>query len=224
MGRGPFPSADPPSPSVRVHAGSSCVCHCPVVPCVWAGRGGQGLSSGAAPWISSLVCLSVRLSVRLSLSPGVLCHRSPSRLIRPCSSRSPPVPLAPHCVSPPFRVTSHCPGAPALLPRTPAFQPTRPPTLWPPPSPAQGPQGPEDASDPRPPARPPGVDLLWFLRCSPAPGPGREEGFWRTFGEALEDLESCGQSELLRELEVRAWAPGCVCPREAARRWDCAPE
>ena len=54
------------------------------------------------------------------------------------------------------------------------------------------------------PARPPlGVDALWFLRCSPAPGPGREEGFWRTFGEALEDLESCGQSELLRELEVR---------------------
>ena len=128
VGRGPFPSADPPSSSVRVHAGSSCVCHCPAVPCVWAGRGGQGLSSGAAPWISSLVCLSVRLS----LFPGVLCHRSPPRLIRPCSSRSPPVPVAPHCVSPPFRVTSHCPGAPALPPRTPAFQPARPPTLWPP--------------------------------------------------------------------------------------------
>ncbi|EGV97717.1 Glutamate receptor-interacting protein 2 [Cricetulus griseus] len=36
----------------------------------------------------------------------------------------------------------------------------------------------------------------------PAPGPAREEGFWRVFGEALEDLESCGQSELLRELEA----------------------
>ena len=76
---------------------------------------------------------------------------------------------------------------------------------------------------PQIPARPPEVDLLWFLRCSPAPGPGREEGFWRTFGEALEDLESCGQSELLRELEVRACVPGCVCPWEVARRRDCAP-
>ncbi|GAB1291082.1 Glutamate receptor-interacting protein 2 [Apodemus speciosus] len=36
----------------------------------------------------------------------------------------------------------------------------------------------------------------------PAPGPAREEGFWRVLGEALEDLESCGQSELLRELEA----------------------
>uniref|UniRef100_A0A8D1NWR7 PDZ domain-containing protein n=1 Tax=Sus scrofa TaxID=9823 RepID=A0A8D1NWR7_PIG len=53
------------------------------------------------------------------------------------------------------------------------------------------------------PSCPPGVDALWFLRYSPAPGPAREEGFWRMFGEALEDLESCGQSELLRELEVR---------------------
>uniref|UniRef100_A0A2K6S185 Glutamate receptor interacting protein 2 n=1 Tax=Saimiri boliviensis boliviensis TaxID=39432 RepID=A0A2K6S185_SAIBB len=42
----------------------------------------------------------------------------------------------------------------------------------------------------------------WEPPTSPAPGPGREEGFWRVFGEALEDLESCGQSELLRELEV----------------------
>ncbi|XP_029774689.1 glutamate receptor-interacting protein 2 isoform X2 [Suricata suricatta] len=40
------------------------------------------------------------------------------------------------------------------------------------------------------------------LAESPAPGPAREEGFWRVFGEALEDLESCGQSELLRELEA----------------------
>nr|XP_051707722.1 glutamate receptor-interacting protein 2 isoform X2 [Oryctolagus cuniculus] len=42
----------------------------------------------------------------------------------------------------------------------------------------------------------------WEPPSSPAPGPAREEGFWRAFGEALEDLESCGQSELLRELEA----------------------
>ncbi|XP_032314605.1 glutamate receptor-interacting protein 2 isoform X4 [Camelus ferus] len=42
----------------------------------------------------------------------------------------------------------------------------------------------------------------WEPPASPAPGPAREEGFWHTFGEALEDLESCGQSELLRELEA----------------------
>uniref|UniRef100_A0A2K5Q8M2 Glutamate receptor interacting protein 2 n=1 Tax=Cebus imitator TaxID=2715852 RepID=A0A2K5Q8M2_CEBIM len=42
----------------------------------------------------------------------------------------------------------------------------------------------------------------WEPPASPAPGPAREEGFWRVFGEALEDLESCGQSELLRELEA----------------------
>uniref|UniRef100_A0A8D1YAS6 PDZ domain-containing protein n=1 Tax=Sus scrofa TaxID=9823 RepID=A0A8D1YAS6_PIG len=69
-------------------------------------------------------------------------------------------------------------------------------------------QGPEPGRFLRPwpacsPSCPPGVDALWFLRYSPAPGPAREEGFWRMFGEALEDLESCGQSELLRELEVR---------------------
>uniref|UniRef100_A0A670XZI0 Glutamate receptor interacting protein 2 n=1 Tax=Pseudonaja textilis TaxID=8673 RepID=A0A670XZI0_PSETE len=29
-----------------------------------------------------------------------------------------------------------------------------------------------------------------------------EDNFWRVFGEALEDLETCGQSELLREIEV----------------------
>uniref|UniRef100_A0A8C0GA71 Glutamate receptor interacting protein 2 n=1 Tax=Chelonoidis abingdonii TaxID=106734 RepID=A0A8C0GA71_CHEAB len=29
-----------------------------------------------------------------------------------------------------------------------------------------------------------------------------EDSFWRVFGEALEDLETCGQSELLREIEV----------------------
>ncbi|XP_078207838.1 glutamate receptor-interacting protein 2 isoform X27 [Callithrix jacchus] len=42
----------------------------------------------------------------------------------------------------------------------------------------------------------------WEPPPSPAPGPAREEGFWRVFGEALEDLESCGQSEMLRELEA----------------------
>ncbi|XP_067611692.1 glutamate receptor-interacting protein 2 isoform X7 [Pseudorca crassidens] len=42
----------------------------------------------------------------------------------------------------------------------------------------------------------------WGPPASPAPGPTCEEGFWRMFGEALEDLESCGQSELLRELEA----------------------
>ncbi|XP_057411502.1 glutamate receptor-interacting protein 2 isoform X5 [Balaenoptera acutorostrata] len=42
----------------------------------------------------------------------------------------------------------------------------------------------------------------WEPAASPAPGPACEEGFWRMFGEALEDLESCGQSELLRELEA----------------------
>uniref|UniRef100_A0A8C8ZS38 Glutamate receptor interacting protein 2 n=1 Tax=Prolemur simus TaxID=1328070 RepID=A0A8C8ZS38_PROSS len=61
---------------------------------------------------------------------------------------------------------------------------------WPPPTPA------------RPPTRPPGLDPPWFLRYSPAPGLSPDEGFWRVFGDALEDLESCGQSELLRELEA----------------------
>ncbi|XP_058144099.1 glutamate receptor-interacting protein 2 isoform X2 [Dasypus novemcinctus] len=42
----------------------------------------------------------------------------------------------------------------------------------------------------------------WEPPTSPVPVPAREEGFWRAFGEALEDLQSCGQSELLRELEA----------------------
>uniref|UniRef100_A0A8C7EB41 Glutamate receptor interacting protein 2 n=1 Tax=Nothoprocta perdicaria TaxID=30464 RepID=A0A8C7EB41_NOTPE len=33
-------------------------------------------------------------------------------------------------------------------------------------------------------------------------GTTHEDSFWRVFGEALEDLETCGQSELLREIEV----------------------
>uniref|UniRef100_A0A8C5T5R1 Glutamate receptor interacting protein 2 n=1 Tax=Malurus cyaneus samueli TaxID=2593467 RepID=A0A8C5T5R1_9PASS len=35
-----------------------------------------------------------------------------------------------------------------------------------------------------------------------------EDNFWRVFGEALEDLETCGQSELLREIE---WCRRAVC-------------
>ncbi|KAM5130087.1 glutamate receptor-interacting protein 2 isoform 2-T2 [Callospermophilus lateralis] len=42
----------------------------------------------------------------------------------------------------------------------------------------------------------------WEPPTSPGPGAPREEGFWRVLGEALEDLESCGQSEMLRELEA----------------------
>ncbi|XP_045146069.1 glutamate receptor-interacting protein 2 [Echinops telfairi] len=42
----------------------------------------------------------------------------------------------------------------------------------------------------------------WEPPTSPVPGPTSEEGFWHVFGEVLEDLESCGQSELLRELEA----------------------
>uniref|UniRef100_A0A8V5HDJ7 Uncharacterized protein n=1 Tax=Melopsittacus undulatus TaxID=13146 RepID=A0A8V5HDJ7_MELUD len=33
-------------------------------------------------------------------------------------------------------------------------------------------------------------------------GTTHEDSFWRVFGEALEDLETCGQSELLREIEA----------------------
>lgn len=103
----------------------------------------------------SPLCLSVCLSVRLSLFPGVLCHRSPPRLICPCSNWPPTVLVAPNCVFfPPSRVTNHCPGAPALPPRTPARLPARPPTLRPF-EPNAGPQGPEDSSGPNPPACPP---------------------------------------------------------------------
>lgn len=96
-------------------------CHCPVVPCV-------GVGSEAAFWgypMDLSVCLCL-LSVRLSFFPGVLCHRSPPRLICPCSNWPPTVLVTPNCVSPPFCVTNHCPGAPALPPRTPACLPARP--------------------------------------------------------------------------------------------------
>uniref|UniRef100_A0A8C8AVQ6 Glutamate receptor interacting protein 2 n=1 Tax=Otus sunia TaxID=257818 RepID=A0A8C8AVQ6_9STRI len=38
-------------------------------------------------------------------------------------------------------------------------------------------------------------------RCG---GTTHEDSFWRVFGEALEDLETCGQSELLREIEANS--------------------
>uniref|UniRef100_A0A8C0VPA3 Glutamate receptor interacting protein 2 n=1 Tax=Cyanistes caeruleus TaxID=156563 RepID=A0A8C0VPA3_CYACU len=52
------------------------------------------------------------------------------------------------------------------------------------------------------------ADNIWFLRYNRYPNrqngleTTHEDNFWRVFGEALEDLETCGQSELLREIEV----------------------
>ncbi|KAF7249873.1 Glutamate receptor-interacting protein 2 [Varanus komodoensis] len=52
------------------------------------------------------------------------------------------------------------------------------------------------------------ADNLWFLRYNRYPNrqngleTAQEDNFWRVFGEALEDLETCGQSELLREIEA----------------------
>uniref|UniRef100_A0A8C6YHK7 Glutamate receptor interacting protein 2 n=1 Tax=Naja naja TaxID=35670 RepID=A0A8C6YHK7_NAJNA len=52
------------------------------------------------------------------------------------------------------------------------------------------------------------ADNLWFLRYNRYPTRQNglemphEDNFWHVFGEALEDLETCGQSELLREIEV----------------------
>uniref|UniRef100_A0A803TW00 Glutamate receptor interacting protein 2 n=1 Tax=Anolis carolinensis TaxID=28377 RepID=A0A803TW00_ANOCA len=52
------------------------------------------------------------------------------------------------------------------------------------------------------------ADNLWFLRYNRYPNrqngleTAHEDNFWRVFGEALEDLETCGQSELLREIEA----------------------
>uniref|UniRef100_A0A8C5TBP4 Glutamate receptor interacting protein 2 n=1 Tax=Malurus cyaneus samueli TaxID=2593467 RepID=A0A8C5TBP4_9PASS len=52
------------------------------------------------------------------------------------------------------------------------------------------------------------ADNVWFLRYNRYPNrqngleTTHEDNFWRVFGEALEDLETCGQSELLREIEV----------------------
>uniref|UniRef100_A0A8C9G6L0 Glutamate receptor interacting protein 2 n=1 Tax=Pavo cristatus TaxID=9049 RepID=A0A8C9G6L0_PAVCR len=52
------------------------------------------------------------------------------------------------------------------------------------------------------------ADNVWFLRYNRYPNrqngleTTHEDSFWRVFGEALEDLETCGQSELLREIEM----------------------
>uniref|UniRef100_A0A8U8C1A7 Uncharacterized protein n=1 Tax=Geospiza parvula TaxID=87175 RepID=A0A8U8C1A7_GEOPR len=52
------------------------------------------------------------------------------------------------------------------------------------------------------------ADNIWFLRYNRYPNrqngleTTHEDNFWRVFGEALEDLETCGQSELLREIEA----------------------
>uniref|UniRef100_A0A8C8ATQ4 Glutamate receptor interacting protein 2 n=1 Tax=Otus sunia TaxID=257818 RepID=A0A8C8ATQ4_9STRI len=52
------------------------------------------------------------------------------------------------------------------------------------------------------------ADNVWFLRYNRYPNrqngleTTHEDSFWRVFGEALEDLETCGQSELLREIEA----------------------
>lgn len=46
---------------------------------------------------------------------------------------------------------------------------------------------------------------VWFNRYPSQPNgleTEHDDSFWRVFGEALEDLETCGQSELLREIEV----------------------
>ncbi|KAG8547495.1 hypothetical protein GDO81_028225 [Engystomops pustulosus] len=46
---------------------------------------------------------------------------------------------------------------------------------------------------------------VWFNRYPSQPNgleSEHDDGFWRVFGEALEDLETCGQSELLREIEA----------------------
>lgn len=95
-----------------------CPCHCPMMTCVGGARDCPlGLHHG------SPLCLSVRLS----LFPGVLCHRSPPRLICPCFNWPPAVLVAPNCVLPPFCVTYHCPGAPALPLRMPACPPACPP-------------------------------------------------------------------------------------------------
>lgn len=58
--------------------------------------------------------------------------------------------------------------------------------------------------------------MLWFLHCHRFVSPPRchgtlnqEDSFW---SQALQDLETCGQSEILRELEV---GPSCVAPTSA---------
>lgn len=72
-------------------------------------RGAPRSPCGTAPWISCL-------SVCPSLFPGVFCHRTPPRLICPCSNWPPAARSIPHSVSPP----PTAPRDPALPPRTPA--------------------------------------------------------------------------------------------------------
>uniref|UniRef100_A0A672V4I9 Glutamate receptor interacting protein 2 n=1 Tax=Strigops habroptila TaxID=2489341 RepID=A0A672V4I9_STRHB len=69
------------------------------------------------------------------------------------------------------------------------------------------------------------ADNVWFLRYNRYPNrqngleTTHEDSFWRVFGEALEDLETCGQSELLREIEVNPFLNlllirlFCSCPK-----------
>ncbi|KAM4821091.1 glutamate receptor-interacting protein 2 isoform 2-T2 [Thomomys bottae] len=59
----------------------------------------------------------------------------------------------------------------------------------------------------------------WNSQESPAPGPAQDEGLWRELGEALEDLESCGQSELLRGLEASIMPSVALEGRPGARPW-----
>ncbi|KAL4824023.1 hypothetical protein H8958_012760 [Nasalis larvatus] len=87
--------------------------------------------------------------------PGILCHRSPPRLICPCSNWPPTVLVTPNCVFPLFCVTNHCPGAPELPPRTLACLPAHPP--YGPSSPTLGPGAPKT---PQAPARPPACQEL----------------------------------------------------------------
>ena len=58
--------------------------------------------------------------------------------------------------------------------------------------------------------------MLWFLRCHRFISPpcrngtlNQEDSFW---SQALRDLETCGQSEILRELEVCLCAISTPCP------------
>lgn len=74
----------------------------------------------AVPWDDTMELLSICLSMSVcpSLFPGVLCHRTPPRLICPCSNWLPPVrvTLTASSLPPtalPFRVTTHCPQGPS---------------------------------------------------------------------------------------------------------------
>lgn len=168
----PTPSTDiPSSPSIHVLAGSGSVLSLSRgTMCL----GGIGLSSGAIPWISlSVFCLSVCLSSQASCVTALHPVSSAPVLIGHQQSWSPLT------ASPPtFCVTNHCPGAPALPPRTPACLPARPM--------APGAQhwalGNEDSSGPaRPPSRPPGVDAVVPVAAQPLAPPER-----RASGECLE--------------------------------------